>query len=108
MKTDIQIVPEDEDEMEFLERLSQARSFALEEADMDESDVAQAFAQFAAGIFHEASPRPDSESLHKCPQCGQVVEDVETPGLSMDAVLVPCGCSVGTESLPEEFYLKDE
>lgn len=107
MKSEIHLSPESEEEVELLEQLSEARTYALEEADMDPEELATVFAQFASGMFQESNAPGDDQSVHHCPQCGQLIEDVESPGLGMDPVVVPCGCPVEHERLPQELYLED-
>lgn len=108
MKSEIHLTPETEEEVEFFERLSEARSYALEQG-MDEAEIAQVFSLFATGMFNESSRQTEErESVHKCPQCGSIIEEVESPGMGMDPVLVPCGCSVSHDDLPQELYLDTE
>jgi len=105
MKSEIHLTPETDEEIEFFGRLSEARTYALE-AGMDEAEIAQAFSLFATGMFNEsAAPPEEDETSHNCPQCDSLIKDVESPGMGMDPVLVPCGCSVSHDDLPQELYL---
>lgn len=107
MKSEIHLTPETEEEVEFFERLAEARSYALKQG-LDEAEIAQVFSLFATGMFNEsAAPPEEDETSHECPQCGSLIEEVESPGMGMDPVLVPCGCSVSHDELPQELYLED-
>lgn len=108
MKSEIHLTPETEEEVELLERLSEARAYAIEEAGMEPEQLATIFSQFASGMFTESGSAVDERESHECPQCGQRIEDVESPGLGMDPALVPCGCSVSHDDLPQELYLDSE
>lgn len=105
MRSDIHIEPESDEEIEFIDQLSQARTYAVEETDMNPEDVAVIFSAFATGMFSESGRDVRPPKTHECPQCGQELKDVETPGLGMDPRAVPCGCSVQYDDLPQELFL---
>lgn len=107
MKSEIHLTPETDEEVEFFERLAEARSYALEQG-MDEAQIAQAFSLFATGMFNESDASTEEpQGSHRCPQCDTLIRDVESPGMGMDPVLVPCGCSVTHDELPQELYLDE-
>lgn len=108
MKTDIFIEPETGAEVEFLDRLGEAREMALA-AGIDEAEVAAVFGQFAAGMYIESvsESAESDESRLSCPSCGTVVEDIESPGIGSEPVVRPCGCTVAYEELPPGAYLDD-
>jgi len=108
MKSEIHLTPETDEEVEFFERLAEARSYALDQG-MDEAEIAQVFSLFATGMFNESGEAAEEpEGTHNCPQCDTLIRNVESLGMGMDPVLVPCGCSVSHDELPQELYLENE
>lgn len=100
MKSNIDFVPEDEDELVFLEQVAQARIDALEHGvDPDVVDrVLLLFVLEGGGIDHIMN-EPSQKSV--CPVCGSVVESVESEGIGEDPVVRPCGCVVSYDDLPD-------
>lgn len=103
MKHEVQITPEDKDEMHVIQRMAELREYALSETDMDEKDVSSAFMLFAVGVFDETDgTRKTDESYPSCPECGEPIEDVKAKELGADPTVEPCGHQVTWKSLPDE------
>lgn len=106
MLLEIQLSPENEDEVEVLERLTDAREYALEETDLSKGEVAAMFSQFAAGVALEIDVDEEDEGL-QCPECGSNVENVTSMGMGASPIMDPCGCEVDWNELPPDLYLDD-
>ena len=104
MKSDIFLEPESEEDVEFLDLLAACREFALEEAGLSHSEAAVVFNQFAIGLLLEDSSGV-SETTLDCPECGDVLTDVEIQGIGMDPIGVPCGCELERGEVPKELIL---
>lgn len=103
MRNDIFLEPESEYEMEAINRIADARDYALDEADLSPEEVAAVFNQFAVGLLVGDSQEESGESF-TCPECDDVLTDVESPGIGMDPVGVPCGCSLSAGEVPVELW----
>lgn len=105
MNIEIVLDPESDAEVEFMERVAMARNDALD-AGMSEEDVARTLSVFAEGVLSGSFENQDVGSENKesvvCPLCGLTVEDVEVMGIGEEPVLVPCGCRVTFEELPQK------
>lgn len=104
MKTDIRLTPESEEEVKVLEKLSEVREYALEEAEMNPASVGGIFAQMAAGLCSESERNPPAEADLECPECGTPITDVTGNELGAEPIVEPCGCEVGWDQLPPELY----
>ena len=101
MKNDIILEPESEQQREFIDALAAARNFGVEETDLSKEELAIVFNQFAIGLLLQDSQASSGKSV-ECPECGQVLSDVEIPGIGMDPVGVPCGCELERSQVPQE------
>jgi hypothetical protein len=106
MNTELHIVPDTEEEVEFLEMLADAREFALEEGGLEKDEVAAAFSQFAVGMYQEGGK--DRSDRFKCPECGEPVEDAGSQGLGQPLVLEPCGHTAEYDEVPDELFLDSD
>jgi predicted RNA-binding Zn-ribbon protein involved in translation (DUF1610 family) len=101
MNFDIEITPNDEEEVALLEMLAEAREFGLTETAMSESELAALFAQFASGLHTET---PDDEGAgFDCPICGKAVRDVEARGMGQPPMLNPCRHEATWDGIPVDF-----
>lgn len=104
MKLDVFIEADDEKEQELMDRMVAARRFALEEADLDTSEAAALFAQFATGLaVEEDAEEQEDEANIDCPSCGAPMDGVESPGIGENPTVNPCGCEIEWEDVPENF-----
>lgn len=103
MKTEIYLTPEDEDEVEFLERLADAREFALD-AGLERETVAAMFAQMSAGIAGEDGAVAEKEEELNCPECGTTLTDVTAAGIGEHPTTEPCGCTVEWDDIPPNYF----
>lgn len=104
MKFDIHIIPNNEDEVELLQRLSNVREFGIEETDMSESEVAALFAQFASGLHTEEDKQEEDYYEFPCPVCEGLVEDVQTPGMGQNPIIQPCGHEADWADIPLDYF----
>lgn len=105
MRYDVHILPEDETEVEFLEMLTDAREYALDNG-MEPGEAGAVMGQFAAGLFQEGAVHT-SQDKFACPDCEADVDGVEATGIGEPPTLEPCGCQVPYEELPPELYLDE-
>ena len=105
MKTDFTIEPESQEERQFMEEIARARNEALNN-NVSEEEVAHIFLVFASGLLgdfeHESGSSGGSDEKPLCPSCGVVVSDFDVPGIGEDIVVVPCGCRMEFDELPEQ------
>lgn len=94
-----QIVPTDEEEMEFLEDLYAVTGEARK-AGLDVDDIVISLNFVAASIRaadEQDSPEgPDAvaeSKIEDCPQCGEEIENVK-PFIGGEVEVQPCGCSI--------------
>lgn len=104
MILDIQIKPESEEEVQFLEKLTAAREFGIDETDLTRAELASIYSEFAAGIASEIDVDRADDSYLTCPVCNTVVDDVTAEGLGGDPIVEPCGCTVEWNELPDDIF----
>lgn len=105
MKVNLTIELDSDDEEVLLSELAEARNRALQNG-MSEQEVTRVFLIVAQGVlspsFDEQGVTSVEEEKTLCPSCGSVVEDVEFPGIGEEPVIVPCGCEVEYDDLPQD------
>lgn len=105
MKAKVTIEADTEEERIFMEQIAQARNEALAN-DLSQEQVARMLTIFAQGLlspsFDEQGVSSVEEEKTVCPSCGSILEEVEFRGIGQDPVVVPCGCSVEYDDLPQE------
>lgn len=105
MKTEVYLEPETEAEREFMERLAHVRNQALDDG-MSKAQVSRVLSIYAqslvSGSFDQRSNDPNTEEKSLCPECGCLIEGVEVTGIGEEPTVLPCGCTVGFNELPEE------
>lgn len=111
MKTDIYLEPESEEEVEFLERLAQAREYGVGQAGLSEKEIARIFNQFSVGILNNTNnigEERDSETVYTCPVCNTEIEDIDAPGIGMEPTVQPCGHQPEYSDLPPELVVDQQ
>ena len=103
MKTEITLVPETEEEMEFVERLAAVREYGIQEVGMDKEAVAAIMAEFAAGAM--SGDPTDSQETFECPECGTPVQEVTAREIGGKPIVKPCECEVEWSEIPPDLYL---
>lgn len=104
MKSEIHLSPETDEEVTLLEKLADAREYALEEAEMDAGSVAGIFAQMAAGIAGEEETTETPGDILTCPECETEVQNIEAPGIGESPTIAPCGCTVKWSDVPADYF----
>jgi len=99
MNTDYIVEPENDKDVEFVDMLAEARSFALEN-DMDPRTVAYVYLMFGFEVYSMGDV--ESSEAPVCPECGEDIGTVSLSGLGEEADVEPCGCVVGLDALPDE------
>ena len=105
MKIQFTIESDSDDELEFIEQVARVRDQGLD-VGLSESEVARIFIFVAQGLLSESFDSSGVSSSVKqnsvCPSCGGSLEGVEIEGIGEDPVIVPCGCKVAFDNLPDE------
>jgi formylmethanofuran dehydrogenase subunit E len=101
VKLDIAIQPENEEEVEFLDQLTEARTYAIEETSLSEAEIAAVFSQFSSGLCTEHTPAERHGEV-ECPTCGEPVKAVDAPAMGSDPTCKPCGHEVEWADLPAD------
>lgn len=105
MKVNLTLEAESEEESKLMERVAKIRNEALDDG-MSTEEVARVFMVFAQGMlspsFEEQGVSHVKDEKPLCPSCGSILERVEFEGIGQDPTVVPCGCTVLYDDLPQE------
>lgn len=105
MDTELYINPESHVESELLKDLAAVRKAALDEG-VEKKVVARAMMIYGEALlreeFGESGLHASENEVYRCPNCDTEMEDVEIVGLGNLPEVVPCGCEVEIDKLPED------
>lgn len=104
MNTDIYFEPETEAEREFMEQLAYARNRALDEG-VTREDVSRVLSIYAQALLSDSFEQTTNDTQNDenplCPECGSLIEGVEVRGIGELPTILPCGCDVEFNELPD-------
>jgi hypothetical protein len=105
MKVNLTLEVDSPEEEQLLEELAEVRNRAIANG-MSEQEVARVLNIVAQGVlspsFEEQGVQSVEEEKTLCPSCGSVLESVEFPGIGETPTIVPCGCEVEYDDLPQD------
>ena len=100
MKFDYNIEPETKYEEELIESVAMARNRALEHG-VSEDVVSTVLSLFAMRMGSGSPTDQNAPTGSVCPVCGELIEGVSISGIGSVPELVPCGCEVEYDDLPD-------
>ena len=104
MEWNIDAYPDSEEEITFLEQLAAVRTYGTEELDLDRETVAMIMIQSASVLMDPTAPDiTDEVDAEVCPNCGAPLKEIDSKGIGVDPVGEPCGCSLESQDVPENF-----